>query len=868
MTPARDDAAGLPLEQQAQAVLADRLQQFRALTPPALLGQSLAGGLLVAVLWRQQPADRLLAWYAALLALVALRLLTWWWLARPQPRPPPQARLWTHRVQAGLTGVAWGLAAVWLFPAGDLQAQTFLGFVLAGMAAGSLTLFAFDLVTALGFAAAALLPLAFRLLAGGDPAGMAMAAMVGLFVGYLALVGLRSQRAYRELVVARAADAARAQALQASQARLKELSDQLARKSQALEITLGSMDQGILSLGPDGRTQFFNQRLTELADLPAELLARGPTLAEIAQYQHAQGHYGDGLDHVIDEPARQTLARWLAGERPQFPPSYLRRMPDGRTLEVKSRYLSDGGLVRTFTDVTASLQAQAQTRKLALVAAHTRDGVVVADAGRRVEWVNDGFTDITGLTLGQVRGRLLREVLQGPAFAPEVLARQAEELARHGHTRDALALVRADGQTRWVEAEIFVVADDLGGPLQYVTIGRDITERRRADAELRRARDEAERASRAKSEFLSAMSHELRTPMNAILGFARLLQADRAQPLTERQRGRVQQILTAGEHLLGLINDVLDLARVEAGKQASTLEPVAVQPLLDECLSLMRPAADARQLQMRDDGSAAGVWVRADRLRLRQVLLNLLSNAVKYNRAGGAVRVGSRPADSGFRLCISDDGPGLDAEQQKRLFTPFERLGADRGPIEGAGVGLALSRWLLELMHGRIGVDSEAGAGSTFWIELPLAEAPAQATGSAPSVTPTPVAEEPTGGVRTVLYVEDNPVNAMLVQDMLEGEPGIRLRVATRPEEGLALAAAEPPCLVLLDIQLPGMDGYEVLRRLRAMPGLRHTPVCALSANAMREDLARARAAGFDDYLTKPIDVDTLLAVVRGAARR
>ena len=868
MTQTASTLADLPADRQLQALRVDRLRQLKTLIPPALLGQALAGGLLVAVLWRHHPAGQVLAWYAALLAVVVVRLVLWWRLTDAAQGREAGSRLQIHRLQAALTGVVWGVAGLWLFPAGDPQAQTFLVFVVAGMAAGSLTLFAFDLAIALGFAITALLPLALRLLATGDAAGLAMAAMVSLFVGYLGLVGVRGQRAYRSLVVAREADAARNEALLESQARLQELSSQLARKSEALEITLGSMDQGILSLGSDGRTQFFNQRLCELADLPAEFLSRGPTLAEIAQYQHAQGHYGDGLGHVVDAQARETLSRWLAGERPEFPASYLRRMPDGRTLEIKSRYLGDGGLVRTFTDVTVHLQVQAQTRKLALVAAHTHDGVVIADAGRSIEWVNDGFTAITGLTLQQVVGRRLREVLQGPAFDPEVLARQDEELARLGRTQGALQIRRADGQMRWVETEICVVADESGHTRQYVTIGRDITARRQAEAELRQARDEAERASRAKSEFLSAMSHELRTPMNAILGFAQLLDGDQVQPLTNRQRGRVQQILTAGSHLLGLINDVLDLARVEAGRQPAAAGPVALQPLVAECLALMRPAAESRALQLADDGTAASAWVSADRLRLRQVVLNLLSNAVKYNRPGGSVRVHAQACAGGWRLAITDTGPGLDADQQRRLFTAFERLGAEAGPIEGAGIGLALSRRLVELMQGRIGVDSVPGQGSTFWVELPAADGGVFMGTDAARPMPPPAPPAPLQGRCTVLYVEDNPVNVMLVQDMLELEPGVRLLVATRPEAGIAMAAAERPDLVLLDIQLPGMDGFEVLRQLRRMPALKDTPVCALSASAMHDDLARARAAGFDDYLTKPIDIDRLLDLVRSAARR
>ncbi|MBK9364395.1 MAG: PAS-domain containing protein [Rubrivivax sp.] len=867
MTQAVQPPPAIEVAGQLPALRAERLRLYERNVRLAAAGQWLGALLLAAVLWQAVAPARLLGWLAVLSLVLGLRLLLWWRHRLRGADDRVAERLALIRTLAIGCGGVWGAAGVLLFPANEPQLQTFLVLVLTGIAAGSLTLFAFDLKVALVYSTAALLPLGTRLMANGDPAALGTGAMVVLFVGYLVVIGVRNQQALNDAVRTRAADAARADALLRSQQQLQELSAQLARKSAALELTLDSMDQGILSLGADGRTNVFNRRLSELIELPADWLAQAPTMAEIAAYQLEHGHYGDKLGHIVDDHARATLARWIAGERSQFPASYLRRTRTGAMLEVKTRYLPDGGLVRTFTDVTDYVEAQAQTRKLALVAAHTDDGVAITDAERHIEWINAGFTRITGLTLAQIAGRRLRDVLAGPAIAADELARQDEELARKGRTGGELQLLRSDGQSCWVEVEIQSILDADGGILQFVLMGRDVTARRETEAALRQARDEAERASRAKSEFLSSMSHELRTPMNAILGFAQLLDSDPLQPLPARQRAHVQQILRAGSHLLDLINDVLDLARVEAGKQPTVIEAVLLQPLIDECLALMRPAAQALGLQLRAEQDCTGGCVRADRMRLKQVLLNLLSNAVKYNQPGGSVQVQVEAVDEGFAIAIRDTGPGLAAEQQERLFNAFERLGAEGGPVEGAGIGLALSRRMVELMHGRIGLHSQVGQGSTFRVWLPAAPAPAVPNPAAPPAGSAAAGPDAPAGRCTVLYIEDNPVNVVLMEAMLQREPGVHLLTAQLPEVGIELALRERPDLVLLDIQLPGMDGYEVLRRLREAAATRRTPVVALTANAMPQDLARGRAAGFDDYLTKPVMLPDLLAVVRRALR-
>ncbi|MBX3637536.1 MAG: PAS-domain containing protein, partial [Rubrivivax sp.] len=720
------------------ALLAERVRLYGASVWSAAAGQTVVAVLVVAVLWEGTRLPALLGWLLVLALSLVLRFVVVRPLHRVPPAPPTPALFTRLRVAVALSGAAWGLAGLLLFPDGDLQAQTFLVFVLAGLSAGSLTLTAFDLRVAIWFAALALVPVGLRLLATGERASVAMAAMALLFIGFLALTGWRAQRNVHDAVAARVAEAQRAELLLLNQQRLQLISDELVRQSEALQVTLDNMDQGILSLDADMRVNFYNRRVSELADLPESLLATKPPMSEIARYQSENGHYGPDLT-LLDEPGRQALARWFAGEQVQFPPSYFRRTPSGRMLEIKSHYLPGGGLVRTFSDVTAFFDAQQRLRdsqeqahKLALVAARTQDSVAILDAERRIEWVNEGFTRLTGYMPAQVIGRATRE-LRLVAEEDFAIAADLEAQMRTDQRGSAELRYRTrDGELRWCAIEVQAIVGDDGAVQRYVSIARDISARKASEQALRAARDEAERASRAKSEFLSAMSHELRTPMNAILGFAQLLDTDRAQPLTDRQHEQVQQILRAGTHLLHLINDVLDLARVEAGKQAISLEPVALAPLLDECLDLVRPLAAARRvvLHARAPGDGEG-HVRADRTRLKQVLLNLLSNAIKYNREGGEVRLLCGGDARTLRLGVSDTGPGLSGEQRERLFTPFDRLGAEASVVEGAGIGLALSRRMVELMNGRIDIDTEPGRGSTFWVGLARAEAPVPATAAA-----------------------------------------------------------------------------------------------------------------------------------------
>jgi signal transduction histidine kinase/CheY-like chemotaxis protein len=380
----------------------------------------------------------------------------------------------------------------------------------------------------------------------------------------------------------------------------------------------------------------------------------------------------------------------------------------------------------------------------------------------------------------------------------------------------------------------------------------------RRTAELQAARDAAEQANRAKSDFLSRMSHELRTPLNAILGFAQVLRA-RSQELPAHTAEPLRHIEAAGWHLLEMINEVLDLARIESGRMSVSLESVDLAELLQQALQAAEPLARRKGVKLGADlALPAPCWVHADRTRTRQVIDNLLSNAVKYNRPQGEVTARLEAgADGRVAVSVTDTGRGLSADQLERLFEPFTRFVAPGEGIEGTGIGLLITKRLVEAMGGQLSVQSQPGVGSCFRFELDPAPAPAAA---APEGADLPAATEAPQRTRTVVYVEDNPSNVAVFRQVLGLRPGIELLTAGDGVTGLSLVRAHRPDLVVIDIDLPGMDGLELCRRLRADPHTGRIPLVALSANAMPRDIERGREAGFVAYLTKPMDVPALIA--------
>ncbi|BBL72787.1 ATP-binding protein [Methylogaea oryzae] len=377
--------------------------------------------------------------------------------------------------------------------------------------------------------------------------------------------------------------------------------------------------------------------------------------------------------------------------------------------------------------------------------------------------------------------------------------------------------------------------------------------------ELSTAKVQAEKANLYKSEFLTSMSHELRTPLNAIIGFTELLELE--DGMTESQRQDLREVSKAGYHLLRLVNDILDLSKIETGRIDLSIEPVELEPLVAECRSLVQPLADARRIQLHmqvDDPLA----VLADSTRLRQVLINLLSNAVKYNNESGFVSLRARrlDADGAVRIAVRDNGMGIPAAVQPQIFEPFQRGAAEGTKIEGTGIGLAITRRLIQQMHGDIGFESSEGSGSEFWITLPWAEsACAEPMEDGAEVPERPASSETE---RVVLCVDDNPTNLKLITQILRKRERLKVFMADTAEAGITLAKAHRPDLILLDINMPRMDGYQMLEQLRREPALSSTPVAAVTASAMRADIERGKAAGFADYITKPLDMDDFLGKV------
>jgi PAS domain S-box-containing protein len=415
-----------------------------------------------------------------------------------------------------------------------------------------------------------------------------------------------------------------------------------------------------------------------------------------------------------------------------------------------------------------------------------------------------------------------------------------------------------DGTVRWLHEKGDVIRDPDGVPLQMLGVVRDITVHKEAEKVEAAARVAAEKASQAKSQFLSAMSHELRTPLNAILGFAQLLALD-ADGLDPDQRDSIEEIRHAGRHLLELINEVLDLAKVEAGRSELAIKPLKLRELMDECCGLLGPLAKPKQLQVSCPIIDNGVRVRADYLRLKQVLLNLMSNAVKYTRPGGRIELRQLLLSEGqVRIEVEDSGIGIAADDLPSLFQPFNRLANDENEEEGTGIGLSIAKQLTEAMGGRIGVRSELGQGSCFWIELPVSTGTDDSNAPQGRQASVTTAGAPQQDRKRILYVEDNPANMRLMVNLLGRHPGIQLLGAATPEAALELAPGFNPDLLLLDMHLPGSSGIELLGMLRDMDNLAEVPAIAVSADAMTDNRQRALASGFAAYLTKPIDVEQL----------
>jgi PAS domain S-box-containing protein len=531
------------------------------------------------------------------------------------------------------------------------------------------------------------------------------------------------------------------------------------------------------------------------------------------------------------------------------------------------------------TDNTARKQVEAEQKQLdqrlrdqqfytrSLIESNI-DALMTTDPRGIITDVNKQMEALTGCTRDELIGAPFKNYFTDPERAEAGVNRVLSE----SKVTDYELTARARDGKETVVSYNLTTFHDRDRKLQGVfAAARDVTERKRLDqalqeknVELERAGAVAEKANLAKSDFLSSMSHELRSPLNAILGFAQLISSD-SPPPTASQTASIDQILHAGWYLLQLINEILDLAQIESGKLALSREPTALAEVMLECRAMIEPQAQKRGITMTFPQFDLPDFVDADRTRLKQVLINLLSNAIKYNQANGTVVVdctsltqeGRSPAR--IRISVTDTGAGLPPDMLMQLFQPFNRLGQERSTEEGTGIGLVMSKRLVELMGGVIGVESTVGLGSVFWFELNSATAPELAVDSGEPAAITPAQVDHGAPLHTLLYVEDNPANLKLVEQLIARRPDMRLLSATDGSRGIRLARDHQPEVILMDINLPGISGIEALKILREDPVTAHIPVIALSANAMPRDIEKGLQAGFFRYLTKPIKVSEFM---------
>jgi PAS domain S-box-containing protein len=525
----------------------------------------------------------------------------------------------------------------------------------------------------------------------------------------------------------------------------------------------------------------------------------------------------------------------------------------------------------------ANLALRESEEKLSVTLNSIGDAVIATDAAARVTLMNPVAEHLTGWTRAQAAGRPIDEVfcIINQESRQRVAAPVMETLA-HG-TIQGLAnhtiVIARDGRECSIADSCAPIRGRDGRVVGAVLVFRDVTEEYAVqqamhdkNIELEGARDLADKANLAKSDFLSSMSHELRTPLNAILGFTQLMDSATPPP-TPLQKRNIDQILKAGWYLLDLINEILDLALIESGTVSLSHEPVSLADVMLECRTMIEPQAQKRGISMNFPHFEGPCFVSADRTRVKQVLINLLFNAVKYNRPEGSVVVEySLISPESIRVSVRDTGEGLDAKQMDQLFQPFNRLGRDAGVEEGTGIGLMVTKRLVELMGGTIGVESTVGVGSVFWFELMRTSEPQHVPGYAEPVTPSARLQVPEGTpLHTVLYVEDNPANLELVEQLVARRPELRMLSAADGTLGVEFARVHRPDVILMDINLPGISGLEAMRILRADPATARIPVIALSANAVPRDIARALEAGFLSYLTKPIKVNQFMAALDAA---
>ncbi|MEO8312196.1 MAG: PAS domain S-box protein [Caldimonas sp.] len=695
---------------------------------------------------------------------------------------------------------------------------------------------------------------------------------------FSAQLGEASRQTQRLLLVVNAALAALLAATGVAfvrrAARVQALTeDQVRDRQESLQGLLDSAAEGLFGVDPGGKCTFINRAALQMLGYDRESELLGREIYDLVQPSLAGGGSAAGaMRQANTEHQEVHIADAM----------FRRRDATSFPVEYWSHPVAQGGRVHgavaTFFDISARLTMQAAVRQgelriVKLVDAVT-DGVITIDSENRIVVFNRAAETLFGVAASDAIGGPIDRFIP---FRPERRSDAATNRFVNGDhaTKPPGALheligKRANGDEFPLEASLSRLETDRG--VLMTVVMRDVTELHLSRAE-RQARSALEAANRAKTEFLSRMSHELRTPLNAVLGFAQLLRLDAVRPPTIEQLGRIQHIENAGAHLLALVNDVLDLSRVESGQMMVSIEAVDLGDAVADALAMVSPLAAAADVRLRVSNPATGtldvedmrnagarhpVWVLADKVRMRQVLVNLLSNAVKYNRIGGSVTVSFEGSGATGSARIEDSGLGMTSEKLERLFEPFNRLGAERSNIEGTGIGLVLSRRLVELMEGDLMISSTLGYGTVATLVLKATEAPSTTLrAQAP-----PSQHGPLGGTLRVLYAEDDEVNVELIRQVVALRPTVDLSVATNGARALEMARRDPPDLMLVDMNLGDMTGLELASALLESPQTAGLRLVALSADALPEQISATLAAGFESYLTKPVDFRKFLDVL------
>ena len=649
--------------------------------------------------------------------------------------------------------------------------------------------------------------------------------------------------------------------------------DEVRLRTESLQRILDSAAEGLYGVDVAGRCTFINRSALQMLGYRAESDLLGREMHVLVHHSDASGRRQPAEASPIAKSYREQRERHIVDEvfwradGTSFPVEYWTHpmLKGGRVT----------GAVATFFDISERVNMQAALRqgevRMAGLVDAVNDGVVSIDADERIVQFNRAAERLFGVAATEALGSSIERFIPRGSLAGAQRRELRFDYIETGKVRELFGR-RADGSRFPLEASLSRLETERGTLVTAVL--RDVTDLQNARAE-REAREALEASNRAKSDFLSRMSHELRTPLNAVLGFARLMRLDAAKPPPAEHVERLQRIEDAGAHLLALVNDVLDLSRVESGQMTVSLEPLDLRTSLEDAISMVLPLAGVVGVRTwisgrQDDFITLGldddveVTVLADRVRLRQVLVNLLSNAVKYNRAGGEVRVGWQIAEGRCEVFVKDDGVGMGPDKIDQLFEPFNRLGAENSKIEGTGIGLVLSRRLMELMRGELRVESVLGVGTTAFVTLERSsERPEPPVG-----LPPPSQHGELDSPLRVLYAEDNDVNVEIVRQVVRLRPSVVFDTAESGAEAFAKARRGQPDLLLVDMHLGDMTGFELAQALRSDAATAHIRLVALSADALPEQIAAALAMGFEDYLTKPVNFRDLLNVLDGRRRR